>query len=129
MEPTSRGGQFLRKTLLISTPPPSGASSLAAASIVGAVGNIYKQNRINPPPARGLELSDEEKKQGGKNILRGAFLAVLATFAGCMAFYTLPDALAAQFDRVLPFSFYEGQTMLLAIGSCTFNWLFTALYR
>jgi hypothetical protein len=93
------------------------------------VGNIYKQNRINPPPSRGLELSDAEKKQGGKNILRGAFLAVLATFGGCLLLYTAPDALAAQFDRVLPFWFYEGQSMLLAIGSCTFNWAFTAVYR
>lgn len=91
--------------------------------------NVYKQNRINPPPARGLEMSDEEKKQGGKNILRGCFLAFMATFAGCFLFYTAPDAVAAQLNRVLPLWFYEGQTMLLAIGSCLMNLAFTALYR
>lgn len=63
---------------------------------------------------------------GGKNILRGFFLAFLATFTGCIFFYTLPDAIAAALGRVMPFWFYEGQTMLLAIGSCTMNWLFTA---
>jgi hypothetical protein len=63
---------------------------------------------------------------GGKNILRGFFLAFLATFTGCIFFYTLPDAIAAALGRVMPFWFYEGQTMLLAIGACTMNWLFTA---
>jgi len=90
---------------------------------------VYKQNRINPPPARGMEMSDEEKKQGGKNILRGAFMAFLATFAGCVLFYTAPDAVASQFNRVLPMWFYEGQSMLLAIGSCLVNWVFTAAFR
>lgn len=65
----------------------------------------------------------------GKNILRGFFLAFLATFGGCFMAYTLPDALASQFGKVLPFWFYEGQTMLLAIGSCTTNFLVTALFR
>jgi hypothetical protein len=96
---------------------------------VGAVANIYKQNRINPPPSRGMEMSDEEKKQGGKNILRGAFLAFLATFIGCFLLYTAPDAIAAQLNRVMPYWFYEGQSMLLAIGSCTVNWAFSALFR
>lgn len=76
-----------------------------------------------------MEMSDEEKKQGGKNILRGAFLAFLATFVGCFLFYTAPDAIAAQFNRVLPFWFYEGQSMMLAIGACLTNYVFTALFR
>lgn len=100
-----------------------------AAATAGAVGNIYKQNRINPPPARGMEVSDEEKKQGGKNILRGAFLAFMATFSGCLLLYTAPDAIAAQLNRVLPLWFYEGQTILLAIGSCMMNLIFTSLFR
>ena len=100
-----------------------------AAATAGAIGNIYKQNRINPPPARGMEVSDEEKKQGGKNILRGAFLAFMATFSGCLLIYTAPDALAAQFNRVLPLWFYEGQTILLAIGSTMMNLIFTSLFR
>jgi hypothetical protein len=46
---------------------------------------------------------------GAKNIMRGFFLAFLATFAGCFLFYTLPDAVAAQLGRVMPIWFYEGQ--------------------
>jgi len=46
---------------------------------------------------------------GGKNIFRGLFLAVLATFVGCSLLYTLPDALAANMNKVLPFWFYESQ--------------------
>ena len=41
--------------------------------------------------------------------MRGFFLAFLATFAGCVLFYTLPDAVAAQLGRVMPIWFYEGQ--------------------
>lgn len=105
------------------------SSYLFAAATAGAIANIYKQNRINPPPARGMEVSDEEKKQGGKNILRGGFLAFMATFGGCLLFYTAPDAIAAQFNRVLPLWFYEGQTILLSIGSCLMNFIFTSLFR
>ncbi len=100
-----------------------------AAATAGAVGNIYKQNRINPPPARGMEVSDEEKKQGGKNILRGAFLAFMATFSGCLLLYTAPDAMAAQLNRVRPMWLYEGKNILLAIGSCMMNLIFTSLFR
>jgi hypothetical protein len=74
-------------------------------------------------------MSDEEKRQGGKNIIRGAFLAFLATFLGCFLLYTLPDAVAANMGRVLPLWFYEAQNQLLAIGSCTLNWAFTAAFR
>lgn len=76
-----------------------------------------------------MEMSAEERNQGGKNIMRGAFLAFLATFGGCVAFYTAPDALASALGRVLPLWFYEGQAMLLAIGSCVFNWTVTAAFR
>lgn len=48
-------------------------------------------------------------RAGSKNILRGFFLAFLATFCGCFFFYTLPDAVAAQLGRVMPIWFYEGQ--------------------
>ena len=49
---------------------------------------------------------------GAKNIMRGFFLAFLATFCGCFCFYTLPDAIAAQLGRVMPIWFYEGQVSL-----------------
>jgi hypothetical protein len=111
------------------SPMTAGTQPVVWSAIAGAVANIFKQNRINPPPARGMEMSEEERKQGGKNIMRGAFLAFLATFVGCFLFYTAPDAIAAAFNRVLPLWFYEGQSMLLAIGSCTMNFLFAALFR
>ena len=74
-------------------------------------------------------MSDEERKQGGKNILRGAFLAFLGTFGGCFLLYTAPDAIASALGRVLPLWFYEGQTMLLALGACLLNWAFVILFR
>jgi hypothetical protein len=58
--------------------------------------------------------------------MRGFLLAFMATFAGCLLFYTLPDAAAAAAGRVLPAWFYEGQSMLLAVGAAVCNWLFTA---
>ena len=111
------------------SPLTAGTQPVIWSATAGAVGNIFKQNRISPPPARGMEISDEEKKQGGKNILRGAFLAFMATFSGCLLFYTAPDALAAQFNRVLPLWFYEGQTILLTLGTTLMNLLFTSIYR
>lgn len=56
---------------------------------------------------------------GTKNILRGFFLAFLATFCGCFFFYTLPDAVAAAAGRVMPAWFYEGQVRCLVWkGGC-----------
>lgn len=111
------------------SPATAGTQPVVWSAIAGAVANIFKQNRINPPPARGMEMSAEERSQGGKNIMRGAFLAFLATFGGCFAFYTAPDAIASALGRVLPLWFYEGQAMLLAIGSCLVNWAVSAAYR
>lgn len=111
------------------SPVTAGTQPIIWSATAGAVANIYKQNRITPAPARGMEVSDEEKKQGGKNILRGAFLAFMATFSGCLLLYTAPDAIAAQFNKVLPLWFYEGQTILLALGSTMMNLIFTSLFR
>lgn len=41
--------------------------------------------------------------------MRGFLLAFMATFSGCLLFYTLPDAIAASMGRVMPAAFYEGQ--------------------
>lgn len=46
--------------------------------------------------------------------MRGCFLAFLATFCGCFFLYTLPDFIAAQLGRVMPFWFYEGQVRVAA---------------
>jgi hypothetical protein len=42
-------------------------------------------------------------------LLRGALLAIAATFLGCFLFYTLPDLVAAQFNRQMPYWFYESE--------------------
>lgn len=44
-----------------------------------------------------------------KNLLRGAALATLATFLGCFLIYTVPDFLAAQLNRQMPYWFYESE--------------------
>ena len=44
---------------------------------------------------------------GLKNILRGALLAVAATFLGCFLIYTLPDWVSAQINKQMPYWFYE----------------------
>ena len=44
-----------------------------------------------------------------KNLLRGAALATLATFLGCFLIFTVPDFLAAQLNRQMPYWFYESE--------------------
>lgn len=44
-----------------------------------------------------------------KNLLRGALLAIVATFVGCFLIYTLPDLVAAQLNRPMPYWFYESE--------------------
>ncbi len=46
---------------------------------------------------------------GIKNLLRGAMLAVAATFLGCFLIFTLPDWTAAQLNKQLPYFFYENE--------------------
>lgn len=46
---------------------------------------------------------------GIKNIARGVGLAVFATFVGCALAFTVPDAIAAQFSKTLPYWFYESE--------------------
>ncbi len=48
-------------------------------------------------------------RAGIKNLLRGALLAVAATFLGCFLIFTLPDWTAAQLNKQLPYFFYENE--------------------
>lgn len=52
---------------------------------------------------------------GVKNILRGALLAVAATFLGCALFFTLPDIVAAQLNKTMPYWFYESEVRCSAV--------------
>ena len=49
-----------------------------------------------------------------KNLLRGAALAMLATFLGCFVLFTFPDWVAAQLNRSLPYWFYEREVSRFA---------------
>lgn len=44
-----------------------------------------------------------------KNVLRGFFLAFLATLLGCMLCYTIPDVVSSTAGIYLPIWFYEYQ--------------------
>jgi hypothetical protein len=41
--------------------------------------------------------------------MRGALLATAATFLGCALFFTLPDLIASQLNRTMPYWFYESE--------------------
>ena len=41
--------------------------------------------------------------------MRGALLATAATFLGCALFFTLPDFVAAQMNKAMPYWFYESE--------------------
>lgn len=121
--------QALMAAWALLTPGTAGTQPVIWSAVIGAIGNIVKQNRLVPPPKNAEVASDDEKKQSGKNVIRGFFLAFLGTFSGCILFYSAPDAIAEQMGRVLPLWFYEGQNILLALGSASMNYLFTALTR
>jgi len=56
---------------------------------------------------------------GIKNIMRGALLATAATFLGCALFFTLPDLIASQLNRTMPYWFYESEVrMWLCACAC-----------
>ena len=61
--------------------------------------------------------------------MRGALLAIGATFLGCALFFTVPDAIAAALDRSLPYWFYESEKTLLTVGTTVANFVMTAFYR
>ncbi|KAK9810151.1 hypothetical protein WJX72_005684 [[Myrmecia] bisecta] len=103
----------------------AGTQPVITSAVVGLCGQVWKQNQIYPSGTP----SAVEKKQGVKNIARAMLLAFLATFGGCALFYTIPDAIAAALNKTMPFWFYESQKTLLALGSCSANWIMTSFYR
>ena len=48
---------------------------------------------------------------------RGLLLAVIATFVGCAAVFTVPDTLSSLVGLTMPVAFYEGEKLLLAVGA------------
>eukprot|EP00891_Asterochloris_glomerata_P002534 jgi/Astpho2/2534/Aster-04248 len=107
-------GQALLLAWAVLTPMSAGNQPTVASSLMGAVFNSYKLNQIFPTSS---SASEEEKKKGLKNIVRGCLLAVMATFAGCFLLYTFPDAIASQLGKQLPYMFYERQLALWSINS------------
>lgn len=119
-------GQALLLAWAVLTPMSAGNQPTVASSLMGAVFNSYKLNQIFPTSS---SASEEEKKKGLKNIVRGCLLAVMATFAGCFLLYTFPDAIASQLGKQLPYMFYERQTMLLSVGTILANAVMTIFFR
>lgn len=112
----------------LASPATAGQQPVIASSMIASIANIYKQNMIYPPPA-GPGASEDEKKQGFRNILRGTILAFMATFLGCFVAYTLPDMVAATVNRVLPYWFYEYETTILTVGTCISQLIMSAFFR
>ncbi|KDD74359.1 hypothetical protein H632_c1372p0 [Helicosporidium sp. ATCC 50920] len=112
----------------LSAPSEATTQPVVWSLAFGGIGNVVKQNKLFPPPAQ----SDYEaagQGQGIKNLLRGAFLAVLATLAGVLVAWTLPDLAASLLDADLPDWFYGAQFVLLAFGATLSNGLMTAFFR
>ncbi len=59
--------------------------------------------------------SSNAMRAGLKNILRGCLLAFLATFAGCFLFFTLPDLVASQLNKQLPYWFYANEVSVVSL--------------
>ncbi|KAL0036256.1 hypothetical protein WJX79_010396 [Trebouxia sp. C0005] len=106
----------------------TGTQPVVASAVVGGVGNVWKLNQVFPTSTSST-ASEDEKKKGLKNILRGCLLAFLATFAGCFLFFTLPDLIASQLNKQLPYWFYANEKVLLCVGTTLCNFLMTAFFR
>lgn len=92
------------------------------AATFGFGANIYKQNQIFPK-------SEEDKTKGMRNILRGAFLAFIATFAGTLLTSLFPVYAAKALGKEMPWWFFDYQYKFTALGSIISNFLMTAFYR
>ncbi|KAK9916355.1 hypothetical protein WJX75_001678 [Coccomyxa subellipsoidea] len=103
----------------------AGTQPIVACAVIGAGANIYKLQQIFPPGPSG----SRSQNSALKNLLRGAALATLATFLGCFLIYTVPDFLAAQLNRQMPYWFYESEQALLAVGTALSNWIMSSFFR
>ena len=101
---------------------------VVAAAVAGAIANILKLNKIFPP-SNSEDASPVARSQGAKNMGRGLLLAVIATFVGCAAVFTVPDTLSSLVGLTMPVAFYEGEKLLLAVGATAANWGMTAFFR
>eukprot|EP01026_Neomeris_dumetosa_P036629 TRINITY_DN2959_c1_g3_i3.p3 TRINITY_DN2959_c1_g3~~TRINITY_DN2959_c1_g3_i3.p3 ORF type:complete len:129 (+),score=13.86 TRINITY_DN2959_c1_g3_i3:89-475(+) len=99
-----------------------------ASALAAGVMNVLKQNQLFPLPTS-LDASDKEKKQGGKNVLRGIMLAVGATLLGMFLCYSLPDYVSAWVGKVMPYEFYQSQPILLTLGTTVANFVMTSFFR
>ena len=72
-------------------------------------GQLASQQLKHPCACLELLSADAHGLAGIKNIMRGALLATAATFIGCALFFTLPDFVAAQLNKAMPYWFYESE--------------------
>ena len=108
--------------------PTAGTQPVVSSAVVGTIANILKLNKIFPPSSS-EDASPAARSRGAKNVGRAMLLSVMATFVGCFLVFTLPDAVAGVVGLTLPPAFYEGEKLLLAVGSAAANWAMTAFYR
>lgn len=98
--------------------------------LIGIVGNVLKQNAINPPPTDPEMATDEEAGRSSRNFVRGFLMGVFATFAGTLLF-SLPEVLLQYLPgTVLPVIPGVPNIIVSAkiLGSALFNWVITSFY-
>lgn len=106
-------------------------SKVVGCMLVGVAGNVMKQNAINPPPEDPMmeDEESEQKSRSGSNFMRGAILALMATFGGLLLF-SLPEILTEGLKMTLP----EGLTnpgllvSMKVLGAALGNWVMTSFY-
>lgn len=131
----SLGVQVALALWALATPRAAGTKPVLYSACIAGLLNILKQNVLRPPedgaPGSGSSSSSggSSSNQGLWNVLRGFFLAGLATFGGCLLAYTLPDAVLTLLQAPKPQWFVGGQTINLAIGAAVANHIMTKYYR
>lgn len=104
-------------------------SKVVGCLLLGVVGNVMKQNAINPPPKDASMATEEERGRAGRNFVRGGLLAVLATMGGVLL-CTAPEYLSQTFNFRLPAPLNDSgfQVSLKVAGSAICNWIMTSFY-
>eukprot|EP00798_Chlamydomonas_sp_ICE-L_P008771 gene8771-33638_t len=106
-------------------------SKVVGCMLIGVAGNVMKQNAINPPPEEPMmeEEENEEKGRSGSNFVRGAILALMATFVGLLVF-SIPEILTQGLNVTLPpWMVAPGFLVSLKVlGSALCNWTMTSFY-
>lgn len=103
-------------------------SRVVGCLLIGAIGNVLKQNAISPPPADPNMATDEEQGRMAQNLVRGALLAVFATAIG-LGIFTVLESIKLALNIPLPAPVPGSLFISLKIfGTALANWIITAFY-